>query len=81
MTDPAAPIYRQYTTFTPLSQSNPGDAANNTVTPGVPLEADFRQLTARVIDPVNAADSIVPAIPLVGANVATLPLPRACLWV
>lgn len=74
VTDPAAPIYRQYTTFTPLSQSNPGDAANNTVTPGVPLEADFRKLTTRVIDPVNEADSIVPALPLVGANVATIDL-------
>ena len=73
ITDPANPKYVPYTHFVPLIQTNPG-SADNTVTMGIPTEADFCKLLSRVIDPANKADSIVPALPMVGSCVAPIDL-------
>ena len=73
VTDPANPKYVPYTHFVPLIQTNPG-SADNTVTMGIPTEADFCKLLSRVIDPANKADSIVPALPMVGSCVAPIDL-------
>lgn len=71
--DPGNPKYEPYTNFVPLIQTSPG-SDNNTVTMGIPTEADFCKLLSRVIDPVNKADSIVPALPMVGSCTAPIDL-------
>lgn len=48
------PAYDEYTAFTPLVQTNPGDPANNQIkTPGIPTEETFKGLMTTVIDPAD----------------------------
>lgn len=69
------PAYEEYTAFTPLVQTNPGDPANNQIKiPGIPTEETFKGLMTTVIDPADVTSVIEPALAMVGANTAAIDL-------
>lgn len=49
-TDATTGVVSEYTLFQPLTQTNPGQPTNS-VTPGIPTEADFLKLHSPLIDP------------------------------
>ncbi|WP_167332570.1 fimbrial protein [Bacteroides timonensis] len=64
-----------YDYFSSLVQTAPGQPAN-TVTPGVPTEADFLKLQTQLIDPTGATenDIFVTPLPMTGAYTTPLDL-------
>lgn len=70
---PDAPSYVKYEDYTLLQQTAPG-SPDNVVTLGIPTESDFCGFISRPLNPANAADSIVPALVMVGAHIAPVDL-------
>lgn len=56
-----------------MQQTAPG-SPDNVVTLGIPTESDFCGFISRPLNPANAADSIVPALVMVGAHIAPVNL-------
>ena len=69
--DPATNL--AYTGFTPLVQSNPGQA-NNMVTAGVPKEDDFKLLQSVQFDPASTTDILLTPLPMTGSYATPLDL-------
>lgn len=69
--DPATNL--AYTGFTPLVQSNPGQA-NNMVTAGVPKEDDFKLLQSVQLDPASPTDVLLTPLPMTGSYATPLDL-------
>jgi len=69
--DPATNL--AYTGFTPLVQSNPGQA-NNMVTAGVPKEDDFKLLQSVQLDPASTTDILLTPLPMTGSYATPLDL-------
>lgn len=62
----------EFNSFVPLIQSNPGQAGN-TVTEGIPVEADFKLLQSIQLDP-TATDLLLTPLPMTGAYTTPLDL-------
>ena len=69
--DPATNL--AYADFSPLVQSNPGQA-NNMVTAGVPEEDDFKLLQSVQLDPASTTDILLTPLPMTGSYATPLDL-------
>lgn len=77
-TDAATKAITAYNTFTPLTQTKPGQP-DNVVTAGVPTEADFLALHSQAINPVTTGDVseddvLQTPLPMVGSYTTPLDL-------